>query len=136
SSRHRAAGSLQRCRLGRPLVVLAKKNERNSFPGMLGEPAAHFGDRPLPSERVRIEAVVLRPRYGYSLPDLGPVTPRGTLQVAPLKGVDERFRLIEPRGMRRSQVRVPPTTTLRQIVPRQGRVMTGATIFDQVDPAL
>src|SRR5436309_4920535 len=113
------------------LVALAKSPARNSLT-MLGEPLLHLGDRPLPVKRMGVEAIVLRPGRRDVLAELFLVAPRAPLQVMQLKGIEQRFRLIQPRGVWRQQARMPPVPEVRQVARRAIACVGGVTIVDQI----
>src|SRR5262249_60424688 len=51
-----------------------------------------------------------------------------------LKGLQQRFRLVQPRGVWRQQTRMPPAAELPQIAWRAVPGMGGVPIVDQVHP--
>jgi len=64
-----------------------------------------------------------------------PAAPRGSLQVPVSEGVDQQFRLVQPRGMDRRKAGPPPTTASRPVRCRSGRRVARVAILDQERPA-
>src|SRR5271157_820930 len=115
------------------LVALATKDARNSR-GMLGKPLLHLRDRPLPFKRMGVEAIVFRPSHRYVVHELLPALPRRSVQIMAAERLQQHFRFVEPRGMRRRLPGAPPVPELLQIVLRRSSRMSGVTIVDQIHP--
>jgi hypothetical protein len=101
---------------------------------MLGEPLTHFLISPRPIKRMGIEPVVLRPGSGHMLDELLPAIPGTSPQVAIAEGIDQQFRLVEPRGMDRRKAGAPPATAFGPVPVGIASGMTRVAILDQEHP--
>src|SRR5271165_3164747 len=98
---------------------------------MFGEPLTHLLIRPSPLKGMGIAMVVFGPGSQHMGLELLLAPPRRPFQVIVLEGVDEDFRLVQPRGIGRRIPRPPPTTTVGEIALGAGSNVTGATVLDQ-----
>src|SRR3954454_14942632 len=102
---------------------------------MFGEPLTHLLIGPGPFKGMGIAMVVFGPGSQHVGLELSPVLPGRPFQVIVLEGVDEDFRLVQPRGIGRRIPGSPPTTTVGEIASCAGRYVTGATVLDREDAA-
>src|SRR6266478_4751510 len=100
----------------------------DSLLSMFFEPNAHLLVGPCPFKRMGIQPVVLGFRITYVVHELLATAPRITLQVVKSKGAVQQFRLIEPRGMNRSETRSPPIVTLTEKRPGRSRRVAGVAV--------
>src|SRR4051794_34662830 len=98
---------------------------------MPGEPLTHFLIRPGPFKGVGISVVVFGPGGQHMGSELILALPRRPFQVIVLEGMDEDFRLVQPRGIGRGIPRLPPTLTTGEVRPCVARYVTRPSILDQ-----
>src|SRR5512135_1105943 len=97
------------------IVSLARSNATNS--GLVfGVPSPHLLVGPRPLERVGIQPVVLRPGVLHVVDELSTAGPRSPLPIAVGEGVEQQFRLVEPRGLPRCETASPPATASGQVL--------------------
>ena len=102
---------------------------------MFLNPLPHLLARPGPFERMGVHPIILGPGLPHVINELGPTAPRSPLEVVVTECAEQQLRLIEPRGMDRSEATPPPARTARQVVLRLGSCMGRVVIVDQVDTA-
>src|SRR5271167_2487290 len=98
--------------------------------GMFGKPLTHHLVRPVPLERVSIEAIVLGPGGIDVIQELLPATPRSAFQVTMAEGADEQFRLIQPRRVGRRKAGTPPPSAVRPVRCGGSRCVARVAILD------
>src|SRR5271165_6755543 len=118
----------------RNLAGREESNARNSESVFLN-PLPHLLARPGPFERMGVHPIILGPGLPHVINELGPTAPRSPLEVVVTECAEQQLRLIEPRGMDRSEATPPPARTARQVVLRLGSCMGRVVIVDQVDTA-
>src|SRR5438132_13683908 len=99
---------------------------------MFFEPKAHLLVGPGPFKRMGVQAVILGFRGADMVHELLATAPRISLQVVKSKGAIQQLRLIEPRGMNRSETWSPPIVTLTEIRFSRGCRVAGIAILNQI----
>src|SRR5438105_7991299 len=100
---------------------------------MFGEPLTHLLIRPGPLKGVGIAMVVFGPGSQYMGLELLLALPRRSFQVIMLERMDEDFRLVQPRRIRRCIPRPPPPLTPGNVLPRAACYVARPSILDEED---
>src|SRR5260370_1926201 len=100
---------------------------------MFGEPLTHLLIGPGPLKRVSIAMVVFRPGSQHMGLELFLAFPRRSFQVIVLERMDEDFRLVQPRRIRRCIPRPPPLLTPGKVLPRTACYVARPSILDKED---
>src|SRR6516162_7655121 len=102
---------------------------------MFSKPLPHLLIRPGPLKGVGIAAVVFGPGSQDMGLELFLALPGRPLQVIVLEGMDEDFRLVQPRRIGGRIPSSPPALTLGEILSRAACNVAGPAILNQEGPA-